>query len=71
MPNKSKSKASELRGLSTVDLNAKATEINADIFKTRMQSATGSITNKHEILKKRRDLARVKTILNEKIGGNK
>ena len=71
MPNKSKSKASELRGLSTIDLNAKATEINADIFKTRMQSATGSITNKHEILKKRRDLARVKTILNEKIGGNK
>ncbi|MCX6112159.1 MAG: 50S ribosomal protein L29 [Proteobacteria bacterium] len=66
-----RSKATELRGLSEIDLNAKAKEINEDIFKTRMQIATGGITNKHEILNKRRVLARVKTILNEKRGGNK
>ncbi|MEI6092885.1 MAG: 50S ribosomal protein L29 [bacterium] len=64
-----KSKSTELRALATKDLNAKALEINEDIFKTRMQMATGSVTNKHEILTKRRHLARVKTILNEKRGG--
>lgn len=64
-----KSKATELRALSDQDLNAKAKEINEDIFKTRMQMATGGVTNKHEILNKRRNLARVKTILNEKRGG--
>lgn len=64
-----KSKSTELRALSDQDLNAKAKEINEDIFKTRMQIATGGVTNKHEILNKRRNLARVKTILNEKRGG--
>jgi len=66
-----RTKATELRGLSEIDLNAKAKEINEDIFKTRMQMATGGVTNKHEILDKRRNLARVKTILNEKSGGKK
>lgn len=59
----------ELRGLSIDDLAAKAKEINEDIFKTRMQMATGGVTNKHAIVTKRRQLARVKTVLNEKIGG--
>ncbi len=61
----------ELRGLSLDDLNAKIKEISEDIFKTRMQFTTGSITDKHSIIIKRRELARVKTILNEKFGGNR
>ena len=68
MQNK-KSKAEELRALSINDLTARAKQINDDIFKTRMQMATGSITNKHAIVTKRRELAVVKTVLNEKIGG--
>jgi large subunit ribosomal protein L29 len=66
-----KSVTKELRGLSLEDLNAKINEINEDIFKTRMQLTTGSIADRHSIIIKRRELARVKTILNEKLGGNR
>ena len=62
-------KTAELRGLSVEDLKAKATDINQEIFKVRMQSATGAITNKVLVVTKRRDLARVNTILNEKLRG--
>ena len=34
-----------------------------------MQSSVGSINNKHAIVTKRRELAQVKTIFNEKLGG--
>lgn len=64
-----RSKVSDLRGLSLDDLIAKVRELNDELFKIRMQIATGSISNKHAIVSKRRELARVKTILNEKLGG--
>jgi large subunit ribosomal protein L29 len=63
------SKASELRALTLDDLIAKVRELNDELFKIRMQQATGSITNKHAVVTKRRELAKVKTILNEKLGG--
>lgn len=66
-----KSDTKELRGLSVEDLNAKIKEISEDIFKTKMQITTGSVSNKRSIIIKRRQLARVKTLLNEKLGGNK
>lgn len=66
-----KSVAKELRGLSLEDLNAKIKEISEDIFKTKMQVTTGNIADKHSIIVKRRELARVKTVLNEKLGGNR
>lgn len=62
-------KSSELRALSVADLQAKENGINQEIFKIRMQSATGAITNKVLVVTKRRDLARVKTVLNEKLRG--
>ena len=64
-----RSKASELRGLSLDDLIAKVRDLNDELFKIRMQKATGSINNKHAVVSKRRELAKVKTILNEKLGG--
>ena len=63
------SKASELRALTLEDLIAKVRELNDELFKIRMQKATGSINNKHAVVTKRRELAKVKTILNEKLGG--
>jgi len=63
------SKASELRALTLEDLIAKVRELNEELFKIRMQKATGSINNKHAVVTKRRELAKVKTILNEKLGG--
>ena len=62
-------KPSELISLSVDDLKAKVKDINEEIFKIRMQSATGAVTNKTLTVTKRRDLARVKTVLNEKLRG--
>jgi large subunit ribosomal protein L29 len=64
-----RSKASELRALTLDDLIAKVKDLNEELFKIRMQKATGSINNKHAVVTKRRELAKVKTILNEKLGG--
>jgi len=64
-----RSKASELRGLTLEDLIAKVKELNEELFKIRMQKATGSVNDKHAVVSKRRELAKVKTILNEKLGG--
>lgn len=64
-----RSKASELRGLTLDDLIAKVKDLNEELFKIRMQKATGSVNNKHAVVTKRRELAKVKTILNEKLGG--
>ena len=64
-----RSKASELRALTLDDLIAKVRDLNDELFKIRMQIATGSVTNKHAVVTKRRELAKVKTILNEKLGG--
>jgi len=63
------SKAGELRGLSLEDLIAKVKTLNEELFKIRMQKASGSVNNKHAVVTKRRELAKVKTILNEKLGG--
>jgi len=64
-----RSKASELRGLSLEDLIAKVRDLNDELFKIRIQKSMGSINNKHAVVSKRRELAKVKTILNEKLGG--
>jgi large subunit ribosomal protein L29 len=62
-------KASELRGLTLEDLIAKVKVLNEELFKIRIQKATGTVNNKHAIVSKRRELAKVKTVLNEKLGG--
>jgi len=62
-------KVSEIRSLSVDDLKARVNDMNEEIFKIRMQMTTGSVTNKSIIVSKRRDLARIKTILNEKVKG--
>ncbi|MBN1115287.1 MAG: 50S ribosomal protein L29 [Oligoflexia bacterium] len=65
------SKMTELRKLSIDDLKAKSKDLKEDIFKIRMQVFAGSVTDKHAVVSKRRELARAKTALNEKLGGNK
>ncbi|MAH73075.1 MAG: 50S ribosomal protein L29 [Cellvibrionales bacterium TMED49] len=37
-------------------------------FKLRMQLASGQLTETHELRRARRNTARVKTVLNEKLG---
>lgn len=59
-------KASELRKLSTADLEAKEMELKQELFNLRFQLATGQLTNPNRIRECKKDVARVKTLLCER-----
>ena len=59
-------RASELRGKSADELNTELTSLLNAQFKLRMQKGTQQLTNTSQIRKVRRDIARVRTLLNEK-----
>jgi large subunit ribosomal protein L29 len=56
----------ELRGLPVDDLKTKATELDEQVFRLRIQKAIGQTEAGHKMRPLRRQLARVKTILREK-----
>ncbi len=59
-------RASELRDLSIEELEAKLKEFSEALFNLKFQHATGQLDNTAQLKKTRRDIARVKTIINEK-----
>ena len=59
-------KASELRQMSTEQLNAKLAELKEELFNLRFQNTINQLDNPHKIADVKKDIARVKTILNEK-----
>ena len=59
-------KAKDLRVKSDAELNDELLSLRKAQFSMRMQVATQQLTNLSEIRKVRRDIARVKTVLNEK-----
>jgi large subunit ribosomal protein L29 len=59
-------KASELRTKSPAELQQELNELLKAQFGLRMQIATQQLTNNSQIKKVRRDIARVRTLLNEK-----
>jgi len=61
-------KASELRALDDKALRARLDELLEQQFMLRMQIATGQQNNHAALRATRRDVARVKTIMNEKSG---
>jgi large subunit ribosomal protein L29 len=60
-------KASELRTKSAADLNKELNELLKAQFSLRMQLATQQLNNTSEIKKVRRDIARVRTLIGEKV----
>ena len=60
--------AKDLRGKSVDELNAELQKSLAAQFKLRVQKATGQLSQTHLLKQARRDIARVKTVLNEKAG---
>jgi large subunit ribosomal protein L29 len=58
-------KAKELRDLSAEELNEKEHELGRELFNLRFQKATGQLGNTAMLGKTKKDLARVKTVLNE------
>ena len=63
-------KTEELRELSAEDLVSKEEELREQMFKLRFQQAIGQLDNPFKIREARRDIARVKTILKQKGGGD-
>ena len=59
-------KASELREKSVEELQGELLELRKEQFNLRMQKATGQSQQTHTLRNVRRDIARVKTIFNQK-----
>lgn len=59
-------KAKELRDMTSEELGTKLTELKGELFNLRFQLATGQLDNPVKLRFVRKDIARVKTILNEK-----
>lgn len=60
------SKAKELHDLTAEDLNRRAVELREDLFQDRIKLRTGALASPAERVGKRRDLARILTVLTQK-----
>ena len=61
-------KNTELASKDLNALNAELTELLKTGFKLRMQKGTQQLTNTSQLGKNKRDIARVKTVLNQQAG---
>jgi len=60
-------KVAEIRKLKTDELTKQATAIREDIAQMRQQLALGEVQNVRGIRNKRKDLARILTVLSEQL----
>jgi large subunit ribosomal protein L29 len=60
-------KADKVRELSVTELEHKQKELSEQLFKLRFQQAIGQLDNAMKLRETRRDIARVKTILKQKV----
>ncbi len=60
-------KSNDFRELSVDELRGKEAELAEEIFHSRLKLKTGEVENTAKIKIDRRDLARVKTVLSEKL----
>jgi large subunit ribosomal protein L29 len=57
--------ASELRKKSVEELNEELLALRREQFNLRMQQSTGELAHNHQHSQVRKDIARIKTVLNE------
>jgi large subunit ribosomal protein L29 len=62
-------KASELREKSAEELNAELLKLREEQFKLRMAKSTGQLGQSHLLKQTKQDIARVKTVLQQKVEG--
>jgi large subunit ribosomal protein L29 len=62
-------KANELRGKDSAELEKTLIELRREQFNLRMQQGTGQLEKPSQMRQVRRDIARIKTIMNENSGG--
>ena len=61
-------KASELRELSGEELLEKTRELRTELFNLRIKKNTGQLENTAKLRTLRRDIARVETVLTQRLG---
>ena len=59
-------KTSEIRKMTTEEINSKIVELKNELWNLRFSSATGNLEKPHKIREMRHDVARLKTVLNER-----
>ncbi len=59
-------KASDLQAKNSGELNDMLLELRKEQFTLRMQHGTGQLGSPHELRRVRKNIARVKTVLNQK-----
>ncbi len=62
-------KASELREKSADELQQALTDLLKEQFNLRMQQGTGQLSRPSQMKAVRRDIARLKTVMHEKVAG--
>jgi len=60
-------KAKELQGFSVEELEKKSLELSQELFNLKFQLHTGHLDNTAKIPQVRKDIARVKTVLRQKL----
>ena len=60
-------KASEFRNMTVDELKQKETDLRKELFNLRFQQVTGEIENPLRIRHVRKDIARVLTVVNQKM----
>lgn len=63
---KHKDKMKEFQNLTTEEINKKIKDAKEELLKLRMKQATGALENPARIPELRKDVARLKTILNSR-----
>ena len=58
-------KAEEIRALSSEEMQRKLTELKHELFNLRFQHEVGQLENPSTMKQAKRDIARIKTVLNE------
>jgi len=59
-------KATEIKNMTEVELDAKLKELKGELFNLRFQHAINQLDNPHKIADVKRDIARVMTVIREK-----
>ncbi|BBO92585.1 50S ribosomal protein L29 [Desulfosarcina ovata] len=64
-------KASEIRDLGSVEIQQKVADMKETLFNLRFQHEIGQLENPKKITQTKKDIARLNTILNEKLKPSK
>jgi large subunit ribosomal protein L29 len=60
----------KLRSMTVEQLAGEVRELREEIWKLRLQRSTGQLQNTHKVRATRHDLARVRTVMQERQGGD-